>query len=64
MLDLPDAAGLRRLGLPFLRHAEGFDACSILTVAVPDPFGFDAVFRGLVARPFRHAGVVAPSELQ
>ena len=54
------AAGLRRLGLPFLHHAEDGEACSILTVAVPDPFGFDAFFRAMRARGYLVYGAKPP----
>ena len=46
------AAGLRRLGLPFLCHPEGLDACSILTVEVPGSLGFDALFRAMRERGY------------
>jgi len=54
------AAGLRRLGLPFLRHAEGGDACSILTIAVPDPMGFETFFRAMRERGFLIYGAKPP----
>ena len=54
------AAGLRRLGLPYLRHAEGSEACSILTVAVPDALGFDALFRAMRERGYLVYGAKPP----
>jgi 2-aminoethylphosphonate-pyruvate transaminase len=46
------ATGLRRLGLALLPHGEGREACSILTVAVPEQIGFDALFRAIRQRGY------------
>jgi len=39
--------GLARLGLPLLRLPAGSEACSILTVGVPEALGFDTLYRTL-----------------
>ncbi len=54
------AARLRRLGLPYLRHAEGSEACSILTVAVPDPLRFDTFFHAVRERGYLVYGAKPP----
>ena len=54
------AAGLRRLGVPFLRHGEAIDACSILTVAVPDALGFDVFYGALRDRGYLVYGAKPP----
>jgi 2-aminoethylphosphonate-pyruvate transaminase len=54
------AAGLRRLGLPFLCHAEGSEACSILTIAVPGAQGFDEFFRAMRDRGYLVYGAKPP----
>jgi 2-aminoethylphosphonate-pyruvate transaminase len=54
------AAGLRRLGLPFLRHQEGGEACSILTIAVPGRLGFDDFFRSMRGRGYLVYGAKPP----
>ena len=41
-------------------HAEGIDACSILTVAVPDALGFDAFFRAMRERGYLVYGAKPP----
>jgi 2-aminoethylphosphonate-pyruvate transaminase len=53
-------AGLRRLGLSLLRHPAGSAACSILTVAVPETVGFDALFREVRKRGYLVYGAKPP----
>jgi 2-aminoethylphosphonate-pyruvate transaminase len=53
-------AGLRRLGLSLLRHPEGTAACSVLTVAVPEPIGFDALFSAVRQRGYLIYGAKPP----
>jgi 2-aminoethylphosphonate-pyruvate transaminase len=54
------AAGLRRLGLSCLHHPEGSAACSLLTVNVPEPIGFDALFGALRRRGYLVYGAKPP----
>ncbi len=54
------AAGLRRLGLPLLRLPAGNEACSILTVGVPQPLGFDAMYRAMRERGYVIYGAKPP----
>ncbi|MCJ7451428.1 MAG: aminotransferase class V-fold PLP-dependent enzyme [Steroidobacteraceae bacterium] len=53
-------AGLRRLGLSLLRHPAGNAACSILTVAVPEAMGFEALFREVRKRGYLVYGAKPP----
>ncbi len=53
-------AGLRRLGLSLLRHPAGSAACSMLTVAVPEAMGFEALFREVRKRGYLVYGAKPP----
>ena len=54
------AQGLARLGLPLLRLPAGSEACSILTVGVPETLGFDALYRMLRERGYVIYGAKPP----
>jgi 2-aminoethylphosphonate-pyruvate transaminase len=54
------AAGLSRLGLPLLGLPAGSQACSILTVGVPESLGFEALYARMRERGYIIYGTKAP----
>ncbi len=54
------AQGLVSLGLPLLQLPAGSEACSILTVGVPEVLGFDALYRSLRQRGYVIYGAKSP----
>jgi 2-aminoethylphosphonate-pyruvate transaminase len=54
------AQGLASRGLPLLRLPAGSEACSILTVGVPEALGFDALYRSLRERGYVIYGAKPP----
>jgi 2-aminoethylphosphonate-pyruvate transaminase len=54
------AAGLGRLGLPLLQLPAGSEACSILTVGVPESLGFETLYATMRERGYIIYGAKPP----